>query len=56
MKAVKSVHLLDFPTSDKALIDEKLQEEMVFLINFVQDLRALRDQVKIKQLLRNMTL
>jgi len=48
LKDVKSVHLLDFPTFDEELIDEKTLENMDFIINFIQDLRALREQVKIK--------
>jgi len=47
-KDVKSVHLLDLPTYDKKLIDNSILEEMDFIISFIQDLRALREQVKIK--------
>lgn len=48
MKDVKSVHLLDFPLADDNLIDESILLEMEFLINLIQDLRALREQQKIK--------
>ena len=48
MKNVKSVHLLDFPAFDEELIDATSLENMDFIINFIQDLRALREQVKIK--------
>jgi isoleucyl-tRNA synthetase len=47
-KDIKSVHLMDFPKSSEELIDEKLQEEMDFIGVLVQELRALREQVKIK--------
>ena len=47
-KDVKSVHLLDFPAFDEELIDTTSLENMDFIINFIQDLRALREQVKIK--------
>ena len=45
---VKSVHLLDFPKYSEELIDEKLQKEMEIISILVQELRALREQVKIK--------
>ena len=48
MKKVKSIHLLDFPSSDEKLIDGLILKEMDFVINLTQDLRALREQVKIK--------
>ncbi len=48
MKDIKSVHLTEFPVYDKKLIDENVLEEMDFLINLIQDLRALREQVKLK--------
>jgi isoleucyl-tRNA synthetase len=48
MKEVKSVHLLDFPVFDKKLVNGTILEEMAFIINFIQDLRSLREQVKIK--------
>ncbi|MHA1335087.1 MAG: isoleucine--tRNA ligase [Promethearchaeota archaeon] len=44
----KSVHLMDFPIGDKKLINEEIIEEMDFIVNLIQDLRALRDKVKIK--------
>jgi len=47
-KEVKSVHLLDFPKFSEELINEKVQEEMDFINNLVQELRALREQVRIK--------
>ena len=47
-KKVKSVHLLDFPGGDQQLINADLLNEMSILINFIQDLRGLREQVKIK--------
>ncbi|MBY9008353.1 MAG: class I tRNA ligase family protein, partial [Candidatus Lokiarchaeota archaeon] len=47
-KDVKSVHLLNFPAFDEELIDATSLENMDFIINFIQDLRALREQVKIK--------
>jgi len=48
MKDVKSVHLADFPGGDGELIDETVIKEMVFLITLTQDLRALREKVRIK--------
>ena len=48
MKDIKSVHLTDFPDFDIKLINEDLIEEMDFLINLIQDLRALREEMKIK--------
>ncbi|MFX0186821.1 MAG: isoleucine--tRNA ligase [Candidatus Hodarchaeota archaeon] len=48
MKNMKSVHLMDFPVAVDNLIDQNDLQEMEFLINLTQDLRALREQVKIK--------
>ncbi|MFX1277539.1 MAG: isoleucine--tRNA ligase [Promethearchaeota archaeon] len=48
MKNVKSVHLMDFPIVNDDLINQNALQEMDFLINITQDLRALREQVKIK--------
>ncbi|MHA1291898.1 MAG: isoleucine--tRNA ligase [Promethearchaeota archaeon] len=45
---VKSVHLTDFPEAKIDLIDEKIEDEMEFLDSFIQELRALREAVKIK--------
>ncbi|MGV9171995.1 MAG: class I tRNA ligase family protein, partial [Promethearchaeia archaeon] len=45
---LKSIHLADYPEGDSDLVDESLLEEMKFLVNFVQELRALRDKVRIK--------
>ncbi|MFO8020529.1 MAG: isoleucine--tRNA ligase [Promethearchaeia archaeon] len=45
---LKSVHMADFPEGDPDLVDEELLKEMNFLVNFVQELRALRDKVRIK--------
>jgi len=47
-KDTKSVHLLSFPDYDDDLIDESLDEEMDFVNEITQDLRALRDKVRIK--------
>lgn len=48
MKGVKSVHLMDFPIADVNLVDNTIINEMDFLLNFIQDLRALREKAKIK--------
>ncbi|MFX1443329.1 MAG: isoleucine--tRNA ligase [Promethearchaeota archaeon] len=48
MKDAKSVHLIDFPEGKEKLVDDFIIEEMDFLIDLIQDLRALREQVKIK--------
>lgn len=45
---LKSIHMTDFPEGNSELVDETLLEEMNFLVNFVQELRALRDKVRIK--------
>ncbi len=44
----ESVHFEDYPTADTSSIDEKLNEQMGFLETFVQDLRGLRAESKIK--------
>ncbi|MHA1726133.1 MAG: isoleucine--tRNA ligase [Promethearchaeota archaeon] len=48
MSDIKSVHLTDFPSHEENLIDLKMLEEMEFLINFTQELRALRGITNIK--------
>ncbi|MFX1396092.1 MAG: isoleucine--tRNA ligase [Promethearchaeota archaeon] len=47
-KSLKSVHLTDFPEPKEHLIDEILIKEMEFVTNLIQELRALREKVKIK--------
>ncbi|MFX1277571.1 MAG: isoleucine--tRNA ligase [Promethearchaeota archaeon] len=47
-KKIKSIHLMDFPKFNDKLINDLLIEEMDFLNKLIQDLRSLRDQVKIK--------
>ncbi len=48
MKEAKSVHLTDFPEGQEKFINDFIIEEMEFVIDLTQDLRALREQVKIK--------
>jgi len=47
-KDIKSVHLMDYPIADDKVINETAIDEMDFIISFIQDLRGLRDQVRIK--------
>lgn len=47
-KNTKSVHLMDYPISVDELINDSLIQEMKFIIDLIQDLRSLREQVKIK--------
>ncbi len=46
-KKAKSVHLTQFPESLDNLINETLLEEMEFVMSLVQELRGLREKVKI---------
>ncbi|MHA1273031.1 MAG: isoleucine--tRNA ligase [Promethearchaeota archaeon] len=48
MPDFKSVHLTEFPSHEENLIDQEMLEEMDFLINFTQELRALRGITNIK--------
>ncbi len=47
-KEWKSVHMMAYPGGEEKLINGKLIKEMDFLNNITQDLRALREEVKIK--------
>jgi isoleucyl-tRNA synthetase len=54
----ESVHLADFPQSDTALINEKLNEEMAIVRNIISEglkLRA-RAQLKVRQPLQKLTI
>jgi len=44
----KSVHLMDYPEADEELINTAILEEMDLIIDLIQDLRALREQKRIK--------
>ncbi len=45
---VKSIHLMELPDSNEKLIDQAILNEMDFLINLTQELRALRERAGIK--------
>lgn len=55
-KAMESVHLEDYPTADKALIDPSLEERMGLVITVVSLGRSVRNkmQIKVRQPLRKM--
>ena len=44
----KSVHLADFPKSNKKLIDNKLEEKMDLVIELISSARNIREEAKIK--------
>ncbi len=44
----KSIHLQKWPNFDKKLIDEELETEMAFTRNIIEDIRALKDENKIR--------
>ena len=44
----ESVHLSDYPTYDKKLIDSKLEEKMDLVIELISALRNIREEAKIK--------
>jgi isoleucyl-tRNA synthetase len=55
-KAMESVHLEDYPTADKTLIDPSLEERMGLVITVVSLGRSVRNkmQIKVRQPLRKM--
>ena len=44
----KSVHLQDYPTVEKKYIDEKLEEQMFFASDLIEQVRAIKDQNNIR--------
>ncbi|GAF76365.1 unnamed protein product [marine sediment metagenome] len=47
-KEIKSIHLTNFPEFEDKLIEENILNEMDFVNDIIQDLKALREKVRIK--------
>ena len=47
-KGYKSVHLMDYPIHTEDFLNDELIDEMEFIVDLIQDLRGLREQVRIK--------
>ncbi|GAI84909.1 unnamed protein product, partial [marine sediment metagenome] len=48
LEETKSIHLQNWPEADKTKIDEKLEEEMRFVRDLIESIRALKEENKIR--------